>query len=237
MATDTSYGKVEKFEDFLVTSIGDLPEIDTQAVTGDTIAVVAGGADGRLRVTPATSNDDDVGAVTLGALNWTAGDGDLWMEARLFLSSVTDLKFFVGFGDSIATADETNFDATADTFDILTQSDAIGIGFDNDATTKQLAAFAAKTDAYTVGQFLGAAYSSSGDILKINTALTLGCWLSKDRKSAQFFVNGKMVYEVNSATTLVGAVDLVPGVWTFEQGTACAYDIDYIAARKARSTT
>lgn len=231
-ATDTvQFGQVEKFEDFLVTAIADLPEIDTQAVTGDTVAVVAGGKDGRLRHSISTSDDDDVGATTFGALNWTAGV-DLRMEARFFLSSITDNKFFVGFGDSIATADETTFSATTDTVTIDTQSDAFGILFDNDATTKNLWCVAGKTDAVTVSQVLNSKYNPVAA-----TAITLGCFCSADRKVMEFYVNGETVYRIDSATTLIAAVALVPGVWNYEQGTAYNCDLDYLYACNPRSTT
>lgn len=232
MATDTQYGRVEKFEDFLVTAIADLPEIDIQTVTGGAGAVVAGGADGRYRLDISTSNDDDVGAVSFGALNWTAGDGDLWMEARIVLSAITDNKFFVGFGDSIASGDESSFSMTTDTVTIDTMSDAFGIAFDNDATTIALWAVAGKTDSVTVGQVLSTQYNPVAA-----TPITLGCFLSQDRRTAKFFVNGKTVHEITSADTLVAAVDLVPGVWAYEQGSAFNLDVDYLVARKDRSTT
>lgn len=231
MATDTGFGKVRKFEDFLVTAIGDLPEIDTQAVTGDTVAVVAGGEDGRLRHSIGASDDDDVGATTFGALNWTAGL-DLCMEARFFISAITDNKFFVGFGDTIATSDETSFSATTDTVTIDTMSDAIGILFDNDATTKVLWCVAGKTDAVTVEKSLNAKYNPVAA-----EAMTLGVYLGADRKTAQFYVNGVLVHQVNSDSTIIAAVDLVPGVWNYEQGTVYTFDLDYLYAWKARATT
>jgi hypothetical protein len=232
LAIDTSFGEVRKFEDFLVTAVADLPEIDVQSVGGDTAAVVAGGADGRLRHSISTSNDDDVGATSFGALNWVAGDGDLKVEARIFISDITDNRFFVGFGDSIATADESMFDAAADVVTIGTQSDGIGILFDNDATTKHLWAVAAKTDNVTIGKVLGAKYNPVAA-----TAITLGAWLSQDRKSARFYVNEEEVYSIFGSSTLVDAVSLVPCVVGYEQGTAFTLDVDYIYASKARSTT
>lgn len=233
MAIDTSVGFVEKSEDFLVTAVADLPEIDIQSATGVSTEVVAGGADGRLRIPVAASNDDDVAAVSFGALNWTAGD-DLFMEARFFLSSVTDVKIFVGFGDSIASADETTFSATSDTITIDTQSDAAGLHFDNDSTTKQVWAVAGKTDVVTVSQGLGTASWSN---ITVDTANVWGVFISADRKSMRFYMNGKEVYAVTSDSTLIAAVDLVPGVWVYEQGTAVNVDVDYLVGRKARSTT
>ena len=232
MASDTSFGEVRKFEDFLVTAIADLPEIDVYGVTGSTIAVVDGGLDGRLRLDMGVSNDDDVAAVSFGALNWTAGNAPMRMEARIILSAITDNKFFVGFGDSIASADETTFSMTTDTVTLDTMSDAIGIGYDKDASTDQLWAVAGKTDTVTVEKGLGSDYNPVAA-----TPTTLGVSLSLDRKSAQFFVDGKEVHRIDSATTLIAAVDLVPGVWAYEQATAFNLDVDYIFGAKGRSTT
>lgn len=231
MATDSiSFGKVRKFEDFLVTALADLPEIDSQGVTGDTPAVVPG-QDGRVRHAIATSNDDDIGGISFGALNWTAGL-DLYMEARIFISDITDNRFFVGFGDSLVTADETMFDAAADVVTIGTQTDAFGILFDNDATTKNLWCVAAKTDVVTVEKVLNAKYNPVAA-----TAITLGCLCSADRKTMEFYVNGESVYRIDSATTLIAAVALVPCVIGYEQGTAFNLDTDYLYAWKNRSTT
>lgn len=230
MAIDTGFGKARKFEDFLVTALADLPEIDTQSVTGGGNAIVAGGEDGRLRIDIAATDDDDVGAITFGAVQWTAGS-DLFMEARFFLSSIADNKYFVGFGDTIASSDETSFSATTDTVTIDTMSDAFGLLFDNDATTKVLWCCAGKTDSVTVNKALASKYNPV-----VDTAITLGCLLSADRKTAEFYVNGESVYRIDSATTLVAAVDLVPGVWAYEQGTAFNLDIDYIYAWKPRAT-
>jgi len=232
MATDTSFGRVRKFEDFLVTAIADLPEIETLAVTNVAVTEIkALGIDGRLNVGVDVSDDDDIAAVSFGKLNWRSGATDIKMEARIFITSITDNKFFVGFGDSLASADETSFSATTDTVTIDTMSDGIGILFDNDATTKVLWAVAGKTDAVTVGQALNAKYNPVAD-----QALTLGCYLSADRTSAAWYVNNEEVYRVTGTTTLVAATDLVPIVQNFEQGTANIVSVDYLDGEKGRST-
>ena len=232
MATDTRKGMFEKMEDFDVTAMADLPEIDIQSVTGGGVAVVNDGKNGRCRLDIAATDDDDVGAVSFGDLNWTGGESGMYMEARCFLSSIADNKYFVGFGDTVATADETTFSATTDTVTIDTMSDAIGILFDNDATTKNLWAVAGKTDSVTVNTSLPSRLNPVA-----TTAFTLGLYLSEDRKSAEFYVNGESVHRIDSATTLIAAVALVPGVWAYEQGTAFNLDVDYIYAKMGRSTT
>ncbi len=233
MATDTGFGKVRKFEDFLITAIADLPEIDTLAVTATAVTeMVAGSEDGRLGVGADTSDDDDRAAVSFGMLNWTAGGTYLKMEARCFLSNMTDNKFFVGFSDSLASTDETTFDATSDVVDISTISDGIGFLFDNDATTKNFWCVAGKTDAKTVGQVLNSKYNPV-----INTAFTLGVWLSADRKTARWYINGEEVYRITATSELIAAVDLVPIVQNQEQGTANILAVDYLYGEKGRATS
>jgi len=232
MATDTSFGEVRKFEDFLVTAIADLPEIDiaTVAATGTT-EVVSGADGGWLGLGVDTSNDDDESSVSFGALNWTAGNSDMKMEARcIVVTSVADNHFFVGFSDTIASANETTFSATSDTVTIDTISDGIGILWDEDATTKNFWCVAGKADAVTVAQVLGSEYNPV-----INTPFTLGCFLSADRKTACFYINGKEVYRIDSSTTLISAVDLVPIVVNHEQATAYTLEVDYLYGSKGRA--
>uniref|UniRef100_A0A6M3KCV3 Uncharacterized protein n=1 Tax=viral metagenome TaxID=1070528 RepID=A0A6M3KCV3_9ZZZZ len=231
MASDTSFGVVRQFEDFLLTVVADAPEIDILAVTdtGST-EIRANAADGRIEVSTGTSDDDDQAAVGFN-LNWTAGAAPLKMEARIILSALTDNKYFVGFGDSLPSTDESMFDATTDAVTIGTQSDGIGILFDNDATTNNLWCVAAATDVVTVSQSLSSKYNPVAEV-----PITLGCSLSTDRKSAAFYVNGEEVYRIDSATVLVAAVDLCPQVVNYEQGTALDIDVDYLFASKGRAS-
>ena len=232
MARDTSFGEVRKFEDFLVTAIADLAEIDILSNDGGTAEVVADANDGRLRITLDGDNGDDVAAVTFGDPNWTAGQSSLKMEARIFIDDVTDYKLFIGFGDTIASGDETSFSATSDNVTMGAMSDAIGVAYDGDSTTAQLWAVAGAGDSVTVDKGLG-----TDTVPEAATPMTIGCWLSTDRKSAVFYVNGKEMYTINNSSVLVDASALVPGVWAYDQGTATNIDVDYIYASKGRSST
>jgi hypothetical protein len=228
MAIDTSFGEVRKFEDFLVTEIGDLTEIDINgAVTVSTTL-----ADGRARFTVEDDNVDEVIALSFGGVHWIAGATDLKMEARLFISDITDYKVFVGFGDTIASGGETSFSATTDTVTLDTMTDAIGILFDMDATTQNFWCVAGATDVVTENEVLSSEYNAVAA-----TAITLGVWLSADRKSACWYINGKEVHRLDSSNVLVGAVGLVPGVWCYEQANDHYVDVDYLYGRKGRATT
>lgn len=228
MATDTMFGQVRQFEDFLLTAIGDKPEIDIQTSSSTAITT---DADGRLRITDGGGNDEDVGAVSFN-LNWVAGESDLYMEARCFLSNTTDNKYFVGFADVLASADETTFSATSDAVTIDTISDGIGILWEGDATNLSLWAVAGKTNAVTVNTALPTRLNPVA-----TEAFTLGCKISLDRKFAEFYVNGELVHTVNSDTTLIAAVALAPSVYTYAQATAFNLDVDYLYAKKGRSTS
>lgn len=230
MATDTSFGEVRKFEDFLVTALVDIPEIDIQSAESST-EIVSGAVDGRVQLAMGTGNSDESAAVAFN-LNWTAGDGYLKMEARIILSATTDNCYFVGFGDQIPSTEETIIFAPADVVTTGTQSDCIGILFDQDATTKNLWCVAQAGDSITLGKVQSSIYNPTA-----STPTTLGVYLSVDRKSAQFYVDGKEIYRIDNSSVLVDAVDLVPGVWAFEQATAFNLDVDYLYAAKGRSAT
>jgi len=228
MAIDTSFGEVRKFEDFLVTAIGDLTEIDI----GGAVTVSTTLGDGRARCTIEDDNADEVIAVGFGGINWIAGNGPMQMEARLFVSDITDYKFFVGFGDSLPSASETSFSATTDTVTLDTMTNAIGILFDMDATTQNFWCVAGKTDSVTVDESLSSEYN-----VVAAEAITLGVSLSTDLKTACWYINGKEVYRLDSATTLIAAAGLLPGVWNYEQANDHYVDVDYIYAKKGRDTT
>lgn len=232
MANDTSFGEVRYFEDFLYDVIADALEISVLEPGAGTAEIDADATDGRIRLNSGGDGTNAEVAVSFGDMNWLAGSGYLKMEARIILSNLTDNRYFVGFGGTIAETSEAMFDNTSDVVTIDVQSNAIGIFFDNDATNKNLWCVAAKTDTVTVAKDLGPDYNPVA-----GQFTTLGLYLSTDRKSAQFYVDGKEAYRIDSKTTLVAAVDLVPCVWVYDQGTTFNCDVDYIYASKGRSAT
>ena len=231
MAIDTMFGVFRQFEDFAQTAIADSPEVDVQVAAGQTTEVTAGN-DGRLRIAIAATDDEDVGSVTFGTLSYTAGQSSLYMEARVLSSVITDMKYFIGFSDVIATGDESSFSATTDTVTIDTMSDAIGFVKDGDSTTDAHFAVAGATDSVTVSQVLPSRLN-----LVAAEFTTFGVQLSEDRQAAQFFIDGELVHNIEFSSVLVAAVALVPGVWCYEQGTSFNFDVDYLYGRKGRSTT
>lgn len=225
MATDTGKGKWKAFEDFTVTAIGDLPEIDVQSATGVTTAILAGSHGGIVEIPMGTSNDDDVGAVSFGGLNWHVGESDLECEIRLRVETITDPKYFVGFGDSIASADESSFSATADAVTIDTMSAGAGFLFDNDASTLRLWCVAGAGDLVTVGKVLSTYPNPTADEWK-----TFRVYIAKGGRAIQWSIDGQEVHSVinNSEQSVLVSGSLVPGVWNYEQATAADIEVDFL---------
>lgn len=232
MTVDTPRGAIEYFEDFLVTATGDLGEVDIQSATGVTTAILANQLGGVIELPVATSNDDDVAAVTTN-LNWQVESGGLVGEVRFkFDTSIADPYVFVGFGDSIATADETSFGASADVYDILTMTDGIGFVFDNDATTKRWVCVAGKADVLTHQTILGSRFNPA-----LNTYYTFRVFVATDGKYAQWSINGEVVKELLSTSTIITpTAALALGVWAYEQGTALEVEVDYLYAKTSRDS-
>lgn len=234
MATDTGNGKWKRFEDFAVTAIGDLPEIDVQSATGVTTAILAAQHGGIVEIPMGTSDDDDCGAVSFGGLNWHVAESDIECEIRMRVETITDPKYFVGFGDSIASADESSFSATTDSVTIDTMSAGAGFLFDNDATTKNIWCVAGAADVVTVGKVLDSSYNPAAD-----EWITFRVYIAKGGRSIQWSINGKEVHSVmrkSDESVLVTAnATLVPGVWNYEQGTAADVEVDFLMGAGYRS--
>lgn len=235
MATDTDLGFYRYHQDFDVTAIGDLPEVDVQSATGVTTAILADQRGGVVEVPVGSSNDDDVAAVSSN-LNFQVEAGGLTGSVRFKVdTSIADMKFFVGFGDVIASADETSFSATTDTVTIDTMSDAIGFLFDNDATTKRVWVVAGKADAVTLGQALDSNYTAAK--IALNTYHTFKVSVSSDGLFAEFSIDGKVVYTHTGTTPIITlTAPLAIGFWAYEQGTACEYEVDYLNAVNPRDS-
>lgn len=237
MPVDTNRGFYEYFEDFLVTAIGDLPEVDVVSATGVTTAILANQVGGVVEVPVGSSNDDDVAAVSTN-LNWHAGaNGQLIGSVRMKVdTSVADMKWFIGFGDSIASADETSFSATSDTVTIDTMTDGVGFLFDGDATTLTVWAVAGKTDAVTVGEALPIRF-----VPALGVYHTFTVKIGRGATMIEWYIDDEEVHRVDrrqgdTTSYISTTAPLALGLWAYEQGTACEYEVDYIWASKARHT-
>ena len=230
-------GFAEYFEDFLVTAIGDLPEVDVQSATGVTTAILANQSGGVVEVPVATSNDDDVAAVSTN-LNWlTNANGYLIGEVRAkWDTSVADMFWFIGFGDSIASADETSFGATADVYDILTMSDGVGFVFDNDATTPAVVAVAGAANALSFQSAINTRFTPV-----VGTYYVFRIEVGPGAVAIEWSINGEVMARAaraagNTTAYVTVTAPLALGVWNYEQATANELEVDYLNVRKGRDT-
>jgi len=236
MAQHGDRGFVDYNEDFLVTAIGDLPEVDVQSAAGVTTAILANQLGGVVEIPVATSNDDDVAAVTTN-LNWNCGDGGTLIGvARVkWDTSVADMMWFIGFGDSIATSDEVAFSVTGNVYDIAAMSDAIGFVFDNDATNPSVVAVAGKGDALTYQSRLGGSYTPV-----VNTYVNFRVEVGPGAVYIEWSINGMVVASTrraagDSTSYISTTAPLAMGVWNYEQGTANEIELDRLYVRKGRA--
>lgn len=223
------------FEDFFGTwAIGDAGPADTFSTTagsgtGNQVATTIAASLNGLVTLKSASDDGAHGAncSTLTGINlgWKANQGGLSMGARLKLSDVSEAVLFVGFTDTISTTVElpiflatVNIDSDA--------TDACGVGYDVDGTTKQFYHGGVKNNTDTVP-----AYSGSAPV--DDTYFTVRVEVSTDG-SVQGFINDVAIGPaVPSAVTATVALTpaIVVGNRSANQVVAT---IDYIWAQQNR---
>jgi hypothetical protein len=158
--------KFTLFEDFYGTwAIGDAGPADTWSTTAgsgtatEVATTVAGSLNGE--VTMKSSTDDGANganSTTFTSINlgFKANSGGLAMEVRLKLDAITVVALFVGFTDTISTTVELPLFLTAADID-SDATDACGVGFDTDGTTKQFFHGGVKNGTDTVPVYSGTA--------------------------------------------------------------------------------
>lgn len=229
-------GFYEYFEDFLVTVIGDLPEIDIQSATGVSTAIQANQFGGVVEIPTANSNDQDVAAVSTN-LNWTTNaNGYLIGEARVKWDTSVDGHWFVGFGDSIASADETVYSVSGDTYAKATMTDAVGFYYNVDATTDRIICIATGSDAITTQTALSTRFNPI-----VGTYYVFRVAVGPGALSIEWSIDGEVVARADRAPGLTTAyvsvtAPLALGVWSYEEGTTNEIELDYLYARKGRMT-
>lgn len=179
--------KVRWFSDFL----GDTLPAETAATagsgTGNAVAISAGQG-GRVSI-KSSSADAAIGAnasaFALGGLDWRADQGGLAMEARIQCDDVSEAYIFFGFTDTLpgTTLEAPIFLVAADIDSDA--SNACGIGYDVDGTTKQWFHGGVKADADTTPAYSGAAPVEA-------TYETLRVEVSADG-AVQGFINGTAI--------------------------------------------
>lgn len=222
-------------EDFYGTwAIGDAGPADyfsttAGAGTGNQVATtIANSINGE--VTLKSASDDGTHAQncsTLTGINlgFKANQGGLAMETRLKLSDVSEAVLFVGFTDTISTTVELPLFLNGADID-SDATDACGVGYDVDGTTKQFFHGGVKNGTDTAPAYSGGAPAD-------NEYFTVRVEVSKTGE-VQGFINGQAIgTPVSNAVTITTALTpaIVVGNRSANQVVAT---IDYITVEQNR---
>jgi hypothetical protein len=149
---------VNYFTDFLGDALEDELLAGVGSGTGNAVALSVG-VNGRAEI-KTSSADAAIGAngssLSLGALNWRADQGGLWMETRVQIDNIADVMIFIGFTDALASTVEAPIFLNAADLD-SDADNACGVLFDTDATTDQWCQGGVKATVDTVPVYSGAA--------------------------------------------------------------------------------
>jgi hypothetical protein len=146
------------FTDFLGDALEDELLAGVGSGTGNAVAISIGKG-GRAEIKTASddgANSANASSLGLGALNWRADQGGLFMEARIQLDAITAAMFFVGFTDTIGSTVELPIFLNGVDID-SDATDACGIIFDTDGTTAQFCHGGVKNNTDTVPAYSGTA--------------------------------------------------------------------------------
>lgn len=230
-----STGKFVLFDDFFGTwAIGDAGPADTWSTTAGsgTATAVATTVAASLNGTVTLKSASDDGAHSANCstftginLGWKANQGGLAMEARLKISDVSEAVMFVGFTDTISTTVELPIFLVTTAID-SDATDACGVGYDVDGTTKQFFHGGVKNGTDTTPVYSGSAPLD-------DTYFTVRVEVSADG-SVQGFINNKAIGDpVGAAVTETVALTpaIIIGNRSANQVTAT---IDYIWVQQNR---
>jgi len=215
MATDTGFGKVKFFDDFLGDTINlDLYIVNTD--TGGTAAAVSEAANGVVRMTT-DGTDGDIQNL-FGAENWKVStQGFLIFETRVALQTSLAQGVYIGLTDD-NDADEVPINDDGGTL-TTTASDAVGFVYDS-AGSDLWDMVSVKGDADGAQTSVNAAFAP-----RLDTFQTFRIVLNSDG-DADFFIDGNFVGTRENAVT--ASVLLAPAVAQLANGTAASVDIDYL---------
>lgn len=230
LTTIPNAGYVALFDDFL----GDVLDANWNYVEGTDAsptdaAVFAGGIGGVLRM---SSGDAGTGlaadlAQLNSFLNWRAANGDLVVEARGKLSSLTNAYLFVGFTD--VNTLEAPIESSA-SGDLVTSNatDAVGFMFDSRMATDNFWLVGVKADVDATKQNSGVA-PVAGDYVTLRVVLSAA-------GAAYFFVNGVMVgTEMVAAVTPTVALTPTIALGNTSLTVAKTFDVDYAGVSMKRN--
>jgi len=219
---------VQHFDDFLGDAIADEFLAGVGSGTNNAVAISAG-TGGRVEIKTA-SDDGAIGAngssLGLGALNWRADQGGLFMETRIQIDAITAAMFFVGFTDALPSTVEAPIFLVAGDID-SDAANACGIAFDTDGSTAEFFHGGVKAGTDTAPVFSGSAPEAA-------TYVTLRVEVSA-AGAVQGFVDGVAIgAPVSNAVT--ATTPLCPIIFAANRGAAARNVlVDYLLVQGDRA--
>ncbi len=225
MATDTGFGKVKVFEDFLGPAVDETNDwLPGTSGTGSTSINIDDNGYQRITTGTTTGNIES----TSSTLIWEPENGGpLTFEARV--KSVTDIltrAYFIGFSDVAQGTTLQNPIEMSGTTLTTTAPDAVGFMYDTAADNDYWYLVGVKADAD--------ATSVNTEIAPTITDQTLRVVVNEEG-DAKFFIDGKYVGEVKDAVTASDKLCATVLVENRSSTTARSLDIDYLYIEGGRS--
>ncbi len=233
VSTDTPFGLIKLEEDFMVTAVGDLPELTTLNSNNGTVAIVASQLGGVIRL-PTSGSDSDGDNLAIGfERSFMCAEDHMIYEVRLDRSSVSnDHALFLGFTD-LAAGDEIPFTKSSSTLSVTGSAEAVGFLWDEDTTNKAWTCVGAVGGSATVDQELGTVGS---DIDVVDVWNTFRVDVGPGGKVVEYSINGIVVHRATSTSALVSASTVFAwNVTAQSDGTGSpTIDVDYAYATGSR---
>lgn len=231
----TTKGKFVLLEDFEGTwAIGDAGPADRWSTTKGSAAsaaaatTVAASLCGEVTLTSASddvSDANNTSTFTSIGLAYKANQGGLAVEARIKLDVVATAYLFVGFTDTISTTLECPIFLVAADID-STATNACGVCYDTDGTTKQFFHGGVKADADTVPAYSGGA-PTAGTYFTVRVEVSA-------TGAVQGFINGKAIGSA-VANAVTATTALTPAIFVGNRTAAqIIATIDYIKVEMDR---
>ena len=225
MATDTGFGKVKWFEDFLGPAL-DATNDHSDGTENSGTAAANAQEGGVMRLTTGATDGNRI-AVGYG-LRWQAeGGGPLVMEARIkSVTAITARAYFVGFTDTMPETTLENPIEQSGTTLTTTTTDGCGFMYDTESTndTWYLVGVANGTDAVSVNTGDAPAAAATYETLRV---------VVDPDGNATFYKDGKYMGKVSNAVTATVSLTPVVVIET-RSAAAISVDCDYIYCEGGR---
>lgn len=216
------------YDDFLGDLLKDELAVKAGSGTGNAAALTTG-AGGQVLLTSASDDGAftaNASAIELAGLDWYANQGGLVFETRVKLSDISETYLFVGFTDTsqASTLEEPIMLVAADIDS--TATDACGVLYDVDGTTKQWCHGGVKNGTDTTPAYNGAAPTEAAwHTVRVEVSAA---------GAVQGFIDGVAIGEpvANAVTVSVALLPIV--IVANRSANVCTAAVDYFWVQQDR---